>query len=189
MEKHKITAFLITGQPGVGKTTLVRKICAKLGEQNKLQGFYTEEVRENGQRIGFDVVTMDGTRCILAREKPMDNLHRPKIGKYSVYVEDFENLTLPLIKSHGQSQHLMILDEIGKMELYSKRFQAAVHTLLLQKQLLLATIPSQTRQPIPLVEQLRSSPSALLFQVTKANRDGLVNEIAEHIIKALRLPL
>ncbi|XP_034481908.1 nucleoside-triphosphatase THEP1 [Drosophila innubila] len=187
MEKHKITTFLITGQPGVGKTTLVRKICAKLREQHKLQGFYTEEVRENGQRVGFDVVTICGTRGILAREKSIDNVRRPKVGKYSVYVEDFEKLTQPLLKLPGQAQQLMILDEIGKMELLSKRFEAAVNELLQQKQLLLATIPSQTRQPIPLVERLKCLPGATLYQVTKGNRDSLVNEIADHIFKSLHL--
>lgn len=53
---------------GVGKTTLVKKVCDKLEEMNfECQGFYTEEIREDGQRVGFDVVTLDGKRGPLAR--------------------------------------------------------------------------------------------------------------------------
>ncbi|EDV96933.1 nucleoside-triphosphatase THEP1 [Drosophila grimshawi] len=185
MEKYKVTTFLITGQPGVGKTTLVRKIIAKLGGDNKLAGFYTEEVRTNGQRIGFDVVTVSGTRGILARENPLDNQRRPKVGKYAVYVQDFENVTLPLLQLAPHSQQLLIIDEIGKMELLSHRFESAINELMRQKQLILATIPSQTRQPMPIVERLRNAPDSFIYQVTKANRDALTDDITEHVRKTL----
>ncbi|SPP76904.1 nucleoside-triphosphatase THEP1 [Drosophila guanche] len=188
MEKiHILTAILITGSPGVGKTTLVRKICSKLGEQRKLQGFYTEEVRTagKGQRIGFDVVTLSGKRGILAREGPLDNLRRPKVGKYSVYVQDFEDLTLPLLLEGSQSGcELLVIDEVGKMELLSKRFEAAMASVLQQQRLLLATIPQSNRQSLPLVERLKSLPGVVIYEVTKGNRDALVNEITECIIQS-----
>jgi len=85
---------------GVGKTTLIRKICSNLRDKGHLlQGFYTEEVRGEGisQRIGFDVVTLAGKRGILSRENPEDKLRRPKVGKYSVFVQNFEDLALPLL--------------------------------------------------------------------------------------------
>ncbi|ALC43793.1 CG10581, partial [Drosophila busckii] len=164
---------------GIGKTTLVRKVCDKLGEQTKPKGFYTEEVRVNGQRIGFDVVSFGGTRGILAREQTTDNVRRPKVGKYSVYVQDFEQLALPLLKSAP----LLVIDEIGKMELLSQRFEAAVNELLQKEQFMLATIPSQTRQPIALVERLKKAPHAVIYEVTNANRNALVNAIAEQILE------
>ncbi|XP_001353210.4 uncharacterized protein LOC113566003 [Drosophila persimilis] len=184
MEKTNIlTAILITGPPGVGKTTLVRKICSKLSEQSKLQGFYTEEVRADGkgQRIGFDVVTLTGERGILARERPLDNLRRPKVGKYSVYVKDFEDLTLPLLDGSHSGCELLVIDEVGKMELLSKRFETAIAKVLQQQRPILATIPQTTRQSMPLVERLKSAPGAVIFEVTKTNRDSLVGQITERI--------
>ncbi|XP_064552449.1 nucleoside-triphosphatase THEP1 [Drosophila montana] len=185
MQNKQMTAFIITGQPGVGKTTLIRKLCSELSVHSKLAGFYTEEIRTNGQRIGFDVVTVDGTRGILARENPSDNLRRPKVGKYAVYVKDFEDLALPLLKVTPQSQQLLIIDEIGKMELLSRRFEAAVNELVKQKQPILVTIPLHTRQPIPIVERLKNSPDAVTFHVTRNNRDGLTQDITEYIVNAL----
>lgn len=66
------THVLLTGFPGVGKTTLCRKVFEVLnGKGIKVQGFYTEEVRnsQKGSRVGFDVVTLDGQRGPLARTK------------------------------------------------------------------------------------------------------------------------
>lgn len=179
---------------GVGKTTLVRKICSKLSEYCKLAGFYTEEVRASGQRIGFDVVSLNGTRGILARENPADNIRRPKVGKYAVYVADLETVALPLLESalpwtslssSASQQQLIVIDEIGKMELLSKRFESAVNKLRNQNQPMLATIPSQTRQPIPIVEGIRNAPDSIVFHVTKSNRDSMVNEITEYMDKTL----
>lgn len=131
------------------------------------------------------MVTVNGTRGILARENPSDNLRRPRLGKYAVYVRDFEELTLPILKVNPESQQLLIIDEIGKMELLSNRFEAAVSELLKQKQPILVTIPLRTRQPIPIVERLKNSPDAVTFHVTRSNRDGLTQDITEYIVNAL----
>lgn len=176
---------------GIGKTTLVRKICSKLSEYCTLKGFYTEEVRVSGQRIGFDVVSLSGARGILARENPGDNIRRPKVGKYAVFVSDLENMTLPLLEFASPSaslltpQQLIIIDEIGKMELLSKRFETAIKKLRDQNQPILATIPLQTRQPIPIVEDIRKASDSIVFHVTKNNRDTMVNEIVGYIVKTL----
>nr|XP_016933284.1 cancer-related nucleoside-triphosphatase homolog [Drosophila suzukii] len=177
MECSILTTILITGPPGVGKSTLIRKICSNLRDKGHLlQGFYTEEVRGEGisQRIGFDVVTLAGKRGILARENPEDKLRRPKVGKYSVFVQNFEDLALPLLdfKDSQPEPHLLVIDEVGKMELFSKRFEAAMVDLLKKKRPLL-------------VEQLRKIPTSILYQVTKSNRNILAGEITDLITKSL----
>ncbi|KAH8295663.1 hypothetical protein KR018_002167 [Drosophila ironensis] len=174
--------------PGVGKTTLIQKICAKLQKDSppRIRGFYTEEVRgPNGQRVGFDVVTLAGNRGILARENSPSDNRRPQVGKYSVYVQDFEDLVLPLLTKKGADhregeRELLVIDEVGKMELFSRRFEASFRSLLDQKTPLLVTIP--LRANLPLVAHLKKSPAAFLFTVTKENRDALVEEIAGMIV-------
>ncbi|XP_016933284.2 cancer-related nucleoside-triphosphatase homolog [Drosophila suzukii] len=188
MESSILTTIIVTGPPGVGKTTLIRKISSNLRDKGHLlQGFYTEEVRGEGisQRIGFDVVTLAGKRGILARENPEDKLRRPKVGKYSVFVQNFEDLALPLLdfKNSQPEPHLLVIDEVGKMELFSKRFESAMVDLLKKKRPLLVTIPEKSS--LTLVEQLRKIPSSILYQVTKSNRNTLAGEITDLITKSL----
>ncbi|XP_034655859.1 nucleoside-triphosphatase THEP1 [Drosophila subobscura] len=132
-----------------------------------------------------DVVTLSGKRGILARERPLDNLRRPKVGKYSVYVQDFEDLTLPLLLDGSQSGcELLVIDEVGKMELLSKRFEAAMASVLQHQRPFLVTMPQAGRQSLPLVERLKSLPGAVIYEVTKGNRDALVNEITQRITQS-----
>ncbi|XP_017081103.1 nucleoside-triphosphatase THEP1 [Drosophila eugracilis] len=188
MDGQNLSTIIITGPPGVGKTTLVRKIIASLLiAKPSLQGFYTEEIRDSvlRQRIGFDVVSLSGERGTLAREAPKDNLRRPKVGKYSVFVQEFENIALPLldVKVSLQEPHLLVIDEVGKMELLSKGFEIGMTSVLKNKQPMLVTIPEKSN--LPLVEQLRKTPGSRIYQVTKSNRNTLADEITNLITNSL----
>ncbi len=100
--------IVISGPPGVGKTTLVKRIasCAGCG------GFYTEEVRAGRRRIGFDVVdAATGERTVLARV----GLEGPRIGRYRVNVEAIGTMRRALENAVGKD--CIVLDEIGPMEM------------------------------------------------------------------------
>ncbi|XP_037818713.1 cancer-related nucleoside-triphosphatase homolog [Lucilia sericata] len=178
--------ILITGPPGVGKTTLVRKICEDLGNKHKIvcNGFYTEEVRNpnSRERIGFDVVTFNEKRGPLARSDHANKIG-PFVGKYQVYVKDFEELALPLLYT-STGRDLLVIDEVGKMELKSKKFEMAVQNCIM-KTFLLATVPYELRQPIPLIDKLKNHPKAEIFVVTKGNRNCLQDEIVNKIFKLI----
>ncbi|EDW44305.1 cancer-related nucleoside-triphosphatase homolog [Drosophila sechellia] len=186
--KNESITIILTGRPGVGKTTLVLKICSALREKGRiLQGFYTEDVQGEGisLRIGFDVVTLAGKRGILSRKNPEDQLRRPKVGEYSVFVQDFESIALPVLSTQDSQPEpdLLVVDEVVKMELLSKRFESAITDLLKKKRALLVTIPEKST--LALVEQLRKSAGSKIYQVTKSNRNDLAREITEEIAKAL----
>ncbi|XP_060590633.1 cancer-related nucleoside-triphosphatase-like [Ruditapes philippinarum] len=180
--------ILLTGQPGVGKTTLVKKVCDKLEDENwQCQGFYTEEKREDGQRVGFDVVTFDDKRGPLARIIDRDNPVAGRsymVGRYNVLLQSFEQLALPsLAIKPSEYTRVIVIDEIGKMELFSRSFTQTVKDILKHpKTTVFATVPLKAN---PFVEEIKNRDDVQLYTVTKENRNQLVNEVIDAIKESL----
>lgn len=175
----------LTGSPGVGKTTLIQKASEILKSSGvPVDGFYTEEVRQGGRRVGFDVVTLSGLRGPLSRvgSEPLPGRQECRVGQYVVDVMSFEQLALPVLKNAGSSsgpgQRVCVIDEIGKMELFSQPFIKAIrHTLSTPGIVVLGTIPVPKGKPLALVEEIRHSPDVTVFSVTKENRNRLLPDI------------
>ncbi|XP_018018446.1 cancer-related nucleoside-triphosphatase homolog [Hyalella azteca] len=172
--------IVITGPPGVGKTTLVCKLMKQLQEkQVSVAGFYTTEKRDtHGNRIGFNIVTTEGMTAPLAAIKSDgDGTRLPMIGRYAVDVVGFERVALPLMEKASSAgvakASVFIVDEVGKMELLSDTFCRALASLLDQRRCaLLLTIPVAGRgRPLPVVERIRGHPHALLVTLNRSNRN------------------
>jgi nucleoside-triphosphatase len=169
--------LFLTGNPGVGKTTLIRAITERL-EDVTYAGFYTEEKRHRGSRTGFKVVTLDG------REETLASLggRKPTVSKYSIHVEEFEKLVLPELDTALTPADLYVIDEIGKMELLSRHFRRRIIELLAEPTDILATIAKRGRG---FIEQIKDRSDVELIEVTRNNRDELPEELARKIRIAL----
>ncbi|XP_055686658.1 cancer-related nucleoside-triphosphatase [Lutzomyia longipalpis] len=186
--------ILITGVPGVGKTTIFRKIADDLqGMKVPIMGFYTEEVRNGlGGRVGFDLVTFDGQRGILARPSKTSALasfkRLHKLSRYSVDIESLDQIALPILSSNNIDPLLMI-DEIGKMELFSTQFQDRIikitEDLRLGRRCMIATIPITSRHSNNIIENLRKIDDCAVFEITKANRNSIYPEIMSAVRRML----
>ncbi|HEV8725453.1 MAG TPA: NTPase [Candidatus Binatia bacterium] len=165
--------LFLTGNPGVGKTTVIRAIAERLQEV-RCAGFYTEEKKQRGQRIGFRIVTLDGQEGSLASLGGQ----RPTVGKYSIHVEAFEKLVLPDLDPATTPADLYVIDEIGKMELLSRQFRSRIIELLAQPTNLLATIAKKGNG---LLDQMKRRSDVEIIEVTRKNRDELPEQLARRI--------
>uniref|UniRef100_A0A8B9MDP8 Nucleoside-triphosphatase, cancer-related n=1 Tax=Accipiter nisus TaxID=211598 RepID=A0A8B9MDP8_9AVES len=170
---------------GVGKTTLIQKVTQALKSSGiSIDGFYTEEVREGGRRTGFDVVTLSGKRGPLSRVSSDSSTSRReyRVGQYVVDLVSFEQLVLPMLRNvnHGSDaeKKICVIDEIGKMELFSQPFiQAVRQTLTGSGTVVLGTIPIPKGKPLDLVEEIRSRKDVKVFNVPpKCSSVGCVSQ-------------
>ncbi|ERN17200.1 cancer-related nucleoside-triphosphatase homolog isoform X2 [Amborella trichopoda] len=182
---------LLTGPPGIGKTTLVMRVLESLRASKpnlKVQGFYTREIRQGTERVGFEVVTLDGRRESLASTSVSAGTARwPSVGKYKVDVASFEFLALPELEVR-EGTELFIIDEVGRMELFSSSFFPAVLEVLKTNIPILATIPiPKFGRDIPEVARLRNHPGAEVYTLNSSNRDNIREQISTQLLNMLNI--
>jgi len=162
---------LVTGPPGCGKTTLICRAVESLSGV-PVAGFLTEEIRERGRRQGFHARGLDGTLCVMAHR---DIKSRDRVGAYGVDIAAFDRVIVGPLESMTEIE-LYVIDEIGKMELKSPRFQHFVRKVIDGGIPLLATIPVA---PLPLVAKLRSRADVLLIDMGLMTRVEAGDKLGE----------
>jgi len=143
---------LVTGRPGIGKTSMVEAVAREFAQV--AGGFTTSEIRERGVCKGFRVTTLDGKSAVFAHVSFAGLL---RVGKYGVDVPAFEQLALSALEDAILGRRMVVIDEIGKMELASKLFCDVVQKALDSPAIVLAwwkfMCPrlkrKSTRRPLP----------------------------------------
>ncbi|MBI4481454.1 MAG: NTPase [Acidobacteria bacterium] len=167
--------LLLTGRPGVGKTTLIKKLAARL-PGNRIAGFYTEEIREGGVRKGFRIVTLDGGEGLLAHV----DVNSPwKVSRYRVDVAAFEKIALPSLEPGSARDKILLIDEIGKMECCSAAFQKAVWRVLDSACPVVAAV---AQKGSGFIAHVKDRKDVELVPITVANRDSLLAELEKRLL-------
>jgi nucleoside-triphosphatase len=169
--------LLLTGAPGVGKTTVMRAVARALGRL-LLGGFITEEIRVGRERQGFALVTFDGRRAIMAH---VDRAGRPRVGKYGVDVAVIDEIAQSALAARPGID-LYLVDEIGKMECLSAAFLTAMRGLLDGDTPVVATIGQRGSSFIDEVKRRRD---VGLWEITRANRDGMPAQVCAWVERHL----
>jgi nucleoside-triphosphatase len=167
---NRLPRLLLTGPPRCGKTTVVKKVVDLF--PGRAAGFYTREVREKGERVGFEIVTLDGQAAMLSHVS-FPGPHR--VGKYGVSLENLHRVALPALEVKPGLE-LVVVDEIGKMECLSSPFVEALEWLWTAPVPLLLTVAEKGGGYIG---QVKEKPDKTLIIVTPANRDGLPGRILQ----------
>jgi len=170
--------LFVTGLPGTGKTTLIRRALERLPPGAPVSGFFTAEIRESGGRVGFTVNALDGRRAPLAHVRIGGGA---RVGRYGVDVAGFEGLVLPLLEP-GRAG-LYVIDEIGKMECLSPAFRRMVSALLDSEAPVLGTVALRGGG---FIAEVKARDDVALHEVTVKNRDALPGEIARALRELLR---
>jgi nucleoside-triphosphatase len=163
--------LLLTGRPGVGKTTLVKIVVETLGE--RAGGFYTAEIRGPGGRQGFRLATLDGQETVMAHVS-VRGQGRPRVGRYGVDVAAIERVGVAALRRAMSAGRIVVIDEIGKMELFCGPFKDVVLVAVGGPCAVLATVMAK---PNPWVDALKALPQVVVWEVTVGNRGGMAKEI------------
>jgi len=167
--------ILLTGTPGCGKTTLVRRVVAQLRDL-RLAGFITQELRNHdGHRIGFEAIGLNGGSAMLAS---VSSESRTRVGKYGVELPGFEELICSELQRLSSEVDLFVIDEVGKMECFSPLFVEKIQTLLDGSTPILGTVAIRGSG---FIAQVKQRAGVELLEVTSENRDELVNKLAERL--------
>ncbi|MBO1414510.1 nucleoside-triphosphatase [Streptomyces sp. FH025] len=166
------TRILLEGRPGVGKTTAIRRLAALLHTREAV-GFTTAEIRAGGARVGFVLETLAGRRAVLAH---VDFPGPPRVGRYGVDLEVMERLALPSLAWTART--LVVIDELGRMELAHRPFESAVRALFAADVDVVATVQAQHG---PFTDALKRRADIEVLRLTPANRDTLPERLAARL--------
>jgi nucleoside-triphosphatase len=169
---------LLEGRPGAGKSTVARRLADRRGEDGiPVSGFLTEEIRQSGRRLGFSIEQLGGERGVLAH---IEIPGPPRVGRYGVDLAALEPLGIPALEQAGEDD-VVIVDELGKMELASRPFQDAFSALLERPVPVVATVQSAWH---PFTDALKRRRDIETLRVTTANRDELPQLLAARLRSA-----
>ncbi|MGB9904298.1 MAG: nucleoside-triphosphatase [Desulfotomaculales bacterium] len=162
--------IFLTGLPGSGKTTVITGLAGLLGD--RASGFYTAEIRQKGRREGFEVVTLSGRRAVLAHVNFVSSF---RVGRYGVDPESLKEAVSELKLSLARNEpKCLLIDEIGKMELFNPEFREAVLAALDSSFPVVATILAK---PHPFCDALKERGDVKLIEVSGASREKLPIEL------------
>uniref|UniRef100_A0A7C3YG35 Nucleoside-triphosphatase ENT89_02030 n=1 Tax=Geoglobus ahangari TaxID=113653 RepID=A0A7C3YG35_9EURY len=161
----------ITGRPGIGKTTACLKIYEALKDRLTIKGFVTKEIRRNRERIGFEIIELDSGRRFKLAEKGEGY---PRVGKYKVFIKNIDEIAKKIPEYQAD---LLIIDEVGPMELKSPLFVKNIENLIHSDRDIILTIHYKLRHP--LLEKIRSLFEVILLN--QSNRDRIVEDVVSRL--------
>jgi len=175
--------MFVTGRPGVGKTSVLLRAAEDLKNRGyKIGGMISRDVREGGVRVGFEIMDFStGQRGWLAH---VNQPAGPQVSKYRVNLTDLNAIGVSSILNAVKNEDIVIVDEIGPMELFSQAFREAVAQAIESSKPVLGTIHLRARDT--LIDTIKTREDAEILEVTYENRRHLHTQIVDKVVQFLQ---
>ncbi|MGE5556682.1 MAG: NTPase [Methanocella sp.] len=172
--------LLVTGSPGVGKTTVVQKTAQALKDRGfSVGGMISREAKDCCTRLGFEVIDFaNGKHGWLAH---VDQKNGPQVGKYRVNLSDLERIGVKAVVEATKKYDIVVIDEVGPMELFSAKFKLAVQAALESNKVVLAVVHAKAKDA--LITEIKQHKATTLYTVTAANREGLPSVLVQQVLQ------
>ena len=154
--------ILVTGPPRSGKSTLIEKVVDKINRP--ATGFFTQELREKGKRVGFSITTLDRKTGVLAHQGLRSKF---RVGKYGVNLEDLDQIAVPSMLPSIPGQ-IVVIDEIGKMECFSRLFKETLLRVLSSENQAIGSIAIKGDH---FIQSIKKRDDVSLVSITEKTRD------------------
>lgn len=168
------SAYLVTGDPGSGRTTLIRQVVSTM--KMRAAGFYTEDLRTAGLREGFRIVTLDGETALLASAGDTGAL---RVSKYAVQIEELERVGVAALARGMERGHVMVADEIGRMQLLSRAFRQLIFDAVKCGHPLLGTIMTGRN---PYADRIKGHRNVEVVRLNDANRHEVLSLLRSRFV-------
>ena len=173
--------WLVTGPPGVGKSTLISKIILRLKSAGVIVGgCTTTERRSGGTRVGFEVRDLTSGRT--GELASVASKFGPRVGRYRVNLTDLARVGAAGVEAAASSSELVVIDEVGPMELVSPEFRRAVQKCIRSGKPMLAVVHERLEDD--LLSELRSK-AVVQFTLSFDNRDSTAEELGATLLQAV----
>ena len=172
--------LFVTGRPGIGKTTVLLNAAEELKDKGYIVGgMISREVRQDGSRVGFEIVDFKtGEKGWLAHVNQPDG---PQVSKYKVNQKDLDSIGVHAVQAALRDADVVIIDEIGPMELHSRAFKQAVMNAMRSSKLVLGVIHQSAQDPV--IESIKNRDDTFIVTATFANRSDLLNILIRNALQ------
>ena len=157
-----VNNILVTGPPRSGKSTLIEKVVQRISRP--ATGFFTQELRETGRRVGFSITTLEGKTGVLAHQNIRS---KSRVGKYGVNLEDLDQIAVPSMLPSTPDQ-IVVVDEIGKMECFSRLFKETLLKVLSSDNLVIGSVAIKGDR---FIQSIKRRDDVSLISITENTRD------------------
>jgi nucleoside-triphosphatase len=177
-----VRVWLLTGPPGIGKSTVVSRVIYLIRSKGYgVGGCLTKEKRKGRERVGFTIIDL-----MSGREGPLASSESslgPRVGRYRVNVKGIVEIGATALVEAAKGAEVIVIDEIGPMELTSPEFKRGAEACFSSGRPILAVVHDKMKDP--LIEQIRALPDKEMIELTLQNREGLPESLARQIVAIL----